>query len=207
MDFIARAGSMLNRAHRIAGLLLIVCIVEALAILHFMNVNGELNDQFQNIREELKVYVVPGSKADIYSPTNMDILMETFVDHVTQSLKTFTYETFESQQEEINRFFVPELRNKWKKQVSRLISSVEADERSSLFVPRKETLTIKKSSELVGGRPAHDVSIEGDVSYFVGGSLIETVPIIINLVVQRRNLSKSNPFGFVLVKYNEKEKY
>lgn len=207
MDFIARAGSMLDRAHRIAGLLLVICVIEGVAILHFMNVNGELNRQFQNIREELKVYVVPGSKADIYSPTNMNILMETFVDHVSQSLKTFTYETFESQQEEINRFFVPELRSKWKKQVSKLASSIEADERSSLFVPRKDTLKFKKANKRISGKVVYDASIEGDVSYFVGGSLVETFPIIINLVLQRENLSKSNPFGFVLVKYNEKEKY
>lgn len=207
MDFIARAGSMLDRAHRIAGLLLIVCLIEGVAIYHFMSVNSKLNRQFATIREELKVYVVPGSKADIYSPTNMNVLMKTFIDHVTQSLKTFTYETFASQQEEISRFFTRELKAKWKKQIDRKITSIEADGRSSLFVPRRETLKIKKSTSSKRSRPAYDVSIEGDVSYFVGGQIVETVPIVINLVIQRRNLSKANPFGFVLVKYNEKEKY
>lgn len=205
MDFIARAGSMLDRAHRIAGLLLVLCLVEGVAIFHLMQTNQELNHQFQNIREELKVYVVPGSKADIYSPTSMDTLMETFVDHITQSLKTFTYETFENQQEEINRFFAPELQSKWKNLIPKMASSVEADERSSLFVPKRDTFSSKKSTH--EGKPTIDVSMEGDVSYFVGGSLVETVPIIIDMTIQRRNLSKSNPFGYVLVKYSEKEKF
>jgi 6,7-dimethyl-8-ribityllumazine synthase len=207
MDFIARAGSMLDRAHRIAGLLLVLCVIEGVAILHFMSVNGNLNRQFANIREELKVYVVPGSKADIYGPTNMTILMETFVDHITQSLKTFTYETFESQQAEISRFFVPKLRSKWKKQASSLISKIEADERSSLFVPYKDRMKISKLKDRIDGKVAYKVIVEGDVSHFIGGSLIETVPLVVNLVLQRRNLSKANPFGFVLVKYNEKGKY
>ncbi|MDE0724451.1 MAG: hypothetical protein OSB62_07100, partial [Alphaproteobacteria bacterium] len=86
MDFLARAGSSLERAHRLAGILLGVILVLIAILFYFVKANSEIKVEYQRLRDELKVYVVPGSISGIYQPTQPDMLLREFSSFVVQGL-------------------------------------------------------------------------------------------------------------------------
>jgi hypothetical protein len=149
--------------------------------------------------------ITPAFASEVDSKKAYNVPM--FVDYVTQQLKTSTYKNFEDQQEEVINFFASELKSKWKKQLPSMLSRIKEDERSSLFVAKKDTLKISGLKNTLKGETVFDASITGDLGYFIGTSHVETVTITIKLTIHKQGISKLNPFGLVVVKYNEKAKY
>ena len=107
MDFIARAGTIMDRSHRLAGVLLILLVAETIMLVNVLNTNKALNLQYDKLREKLYVYVVPGSLAGVYSPKQADMLVDAFTTLISQSLNTYTYENLAKQYAEVKQFFSP----------------------------------------------------------------------------------------------------
>lgn len=203
MDFIARAGSLIDKSHRVAGFLLILLVVESVLLINSMNRNGQLVDRIYTMSERLPVYVVPGSQTGVYSPTQDDLLIGAFVDLITQSLNSYTYETVEEQYQEARSFFTSEMLAFSQDYFDRLIKNVGSDRRSSLFIPHRQSLKIEKGKE--NGIDIRQVKVRGSLQQILAGSVVETVPLEITLKLQKTTVSKTNPFGFMLSKYFTKQ--
>lgn len=202
MDFVARAGSFIDRAHRIAGVLLLIVILQSLIIINQYIRNGEMAEQLRYIAVRMPVYVVPGATRGIYSPTEDDLLIKAFVDQVTQSFKTFTYETLANQYEEMRQFFTPQMLVSAETYFSKALRDSQADRRSSLFIPDHQSMKVEKANE--GGLETRIVTIKGSLQTIIAGSVVESLPIEIALKLQKSIISKGNPFGFQLAEYRER---
>ena len=202
MDFVARAGSFIDRAHRIAGVLLLIVIVQSLIIINQYIRNGEMAEQLRYIAVRMPVYVVPGATRGIYSPTEDDLLIKAFVDQVTQSFKTFTYETLASQYEEMKQFFTPQMLVSADGYFSKNLRDSQADRRSSLFIPDHRSMKVEKGSE--NGMEMRLVTIKGSLQTVIAGSVVESLPIEISLKLYKSMISRANPFGFQLAEYRER---
>lgn len=202
MDFIARAGSILERSQRLSGILLLILIVQTFYVLHVVDRNAELNRLYDRLRATTEVYVVPGSLPGTYAPTHERMLLEAFITLFTQSMHTYTYKNIEQRLNEVEKFISPELLVFTEDAFDQLVETAVREQRSSLFVPDKESLEVK--DEQANGK-IKNVKIKGEKHYIISGSLVEAVPITIEMKVRKVAISKSNPFGFMLVEYKEQE--
>lgn len=206
MDFLARAGTTIERAHRLAGVLLCVIAVLVALLFYFVKANSEIKAEFTRLNNEMKVYVVPGSIAGIYQPTQPDILLREFSSFVVQSLNTYTFASLERQYDEVNDFFVKDLRRVTDPEYYRKVEQVRNDEQSSIFIEDRDSFTV----EVVGDPRNLDtvkykVMMRGLLQYIIGGSVVEAVPIELSMVLMPAIITKTNPFGFVLYDYDAQE--
>ncbi|HEX2859129.1 MAG TPA: TraE/TraK family type IV conjugative transfer system protein [Alphaproteobacteria bacterium] len=199
MDFVARAGAIVDRAHRMAGILLIALIVESIIIAALLMGNTSLSERIQRMVERREVYVVPGSTRGLYSPTEDDLLINAFVDTVTQSFNTFTYETLQKQYVEMRTFFSPEMLTFSQDYFDKLIRDSAADRRSQLFIPDHRSMKVDRGTE--GGIEVRNVTMRGSLQTILAGSVVESVPVEISLKLQKTMISRTNPFGFQLAAY------
>jgi len=203
MDFIARAGSMLNQAHRLAGFLLVLLVVAVLGLIMIVKENSALTQEIRRINSTLSVYVVPGSQTGVYSPTQDDLLIDAFVNLVTQSLNTYTYETLEDQYAEVKQFFSSEMLAFSKDYFEKLIRDVGQDRRSALFIPDQRSTKVERARQ--NGIDIRRVTLRGNLQQILAGSVVETVPLEIALVLRKTTVSKTNPFGFMLSTFKTKQ--
>lgn len=202
MDFVSRAGAFIDRAHRITGILLLIVILQSLIIINQWIRNGEMADQMRYLSVRMPVYVVPGATRGIYSPTEDDLLINAFVDQVSQSFKTFTYETLANQYQEMKQFFTPQMLVDADAYFTKTLRDAQTDRRSSLFIPDRQSLKIEKTKE--NGVEMRNITIRGSLQTVIAGSVVESLPIEIAMKLQKAIISKSNPFGFMLAYYTER---
>lgn len=205
MDFIARAGSIVDKWQRIAGILLIVCLAEAWLIMSQMDTNEELLLDYKRIREEAKVYVVPGSAAGFYTPPKPEFLLKEMSYLILHSLNTYTYANLEEQYKEVRRFFGEAMLASSRDYFSKLVNEAFDDERSALFIPITTSYRVKREEAEPGEEPLYVAHIEGTVRYIISDAVVEAVPIEYTLKFKRRHISPNNPFGFILVGYKQRE--
>lgn len=202
MDFVARAGAFVDRAHRVAGVLLLIVIVQSLIILFMARNNSEMSEQLRYIAVRMPVYVVPGATRGIYSPTEDDMLVKAFTDQVVQSFKTFTYETLANQYQEMKQFFTPQMLVSAETYFAKTLRDSQADRRSSLFIPDQQSMKVEKDTE--NGIEVRLVTLNGSLQTIIAGSVVESLPLEIRLKLQKSIISKGNPFGFQLAAYSER---
>lgn len=202
MDFIARAGAMIDRAHRIAGLLLICVGVLSVVTMCQLIKNTNLNNQLMDARVRLPVIVVPGAVAGKYDPREDDKLISEFTFFLGQTLNTFTPETMSKQYAILKPFFSPALLADSAPYFEKKIRDVEADRRSSLFVPDMTTYQVRKYVQ--NNVEKRDVSIIGQLTTILGGTEAETIPLQIKFTLEKRLVNpNTNPYGFSISAYNE----
>lgn len=203
MDFLARAGAVIDRAHRVAGLLLVIVIVQAIVIISMWGTNNALTQRIRLMSERLPVYAIPGATRGIYSPTEDDLLIQAFSDTVIQSFNTFTYETIARQYEEMKPFMTAEMLTFSADYFDKLVRDANVDRRSQLFVPDRSTLKVEKSED--NGTEIRKVTQRGTLQTIVAGSIVESVPVEMSLTLRKVIISKSNPFGFMLQSYSARK--
>lgn len=201
MDFIARSGSLINQSYRIAGFLFILVTIQAFIIVQLYNGNRDRDAEFERLRDELKVYVVPGSQAGIYGPSRNEMLMESFAAHVAQSLHTYTYNNWERQYQEVRNFFTPNFLTFSQKRFERLIRNARSEGRSALFVPDRSTMKSEDVDVTMGGVKQKRITMEGEQTIILGGQPVETERVKITMLLNQSYVSATNPFGFVLADY------
>ena len=90
-----------------------------------------------------------------------------------------------------------------------VIDTAKQDERSSLFIPQRETLKVDKvphptqKDKFLPG--VYRVTMVGLNQYSLGGSVIEAAPVRVVMEVEETNISATNPFGFKVRAYSEEE--
>lgn len=205
MDFIARAGSIVDRWQRIAGVLLILLMIVFFWAFQVISENRELSREYKKLLDQARVYVVPGSVAGFYSPANSSIMLEELSYLIINSLNTYTYQNLENQYREIQGFFNDDMLAVAQSYFKDLIGKAFQDERSSLFIPDQTAYKLDGDVGPDGRGKTQVVTIEGTRQYIIAGTVVEAVPMRYRLEFKQRYISKANPFGFELISYSEKE--
>jgi len=205
VEAIARAGALLDRGHRIIGLLIIIIIVQLVWVQSIREEKQILQEQiaYQNMTQS--IYVVPNSQAGTYKPAEGKLLMSTFVDYLTQSLLTYTPATFESQYEGIREFLSPRMLERADTFYKREVQKSKRERISSLFITDRASTELDEFMELSGkttkyGQKSYGITVKGMRSIVVGGRVIEEKEMSIKLQLQETTVSKTNPFGFIVTK-------
>ncbi len=203
MDFVARAGAIIDRAHRIAGVLLICVIVLGVIAGCQLVENRRLNNEANMSRIRYPVIVVPNATTGVYSPTEEDRLIFLFADFVTQSLNSYTSETVAKLYAGLRSFLGPALLTDSEPYFQRKIRDAQADRRSSFFVPdRARQLQVTKRR--INDQEFRDIVMYGQISSIVGGTVAESIPLEVTMTFQKVFASPANPYGFILTAYHEK---
>ena len=203
MDFVARAGAIIDRAHRVAGILLICVVVLCLVAMCQLSSNNTLQRQLSSQRLAYPVIVVPNATTGLYSPTEEDRLIFLFADFVTQSLNTYTVVNMASLYAGLRPFMGPSLLTDSEPYFQKKIRDGNADKRSSFFIPdRARALTVTKRK--VNDQEFRDVTIYGQLNAIIGGVTAESVPMQMDMTFLKVFSSPKNPYGFLLTAYHEK---
>ncbi len=203
MDFVARAGAVIDRAHRVAGILLMCVLVLGLVSTCQLVKNQQLQAEMNAARIRYPVIVVPDATTGVYSPTEEDRLIFLFADYVTQSLNSYTPENMSRLYTDLRPFMGPALQVDSAPHFERKIRTTVSDRRSSFFVPDR-TQAPKVEKRRVNGVEFRDVALVGQLNSMVGGTLAESTPVEYQMTFQKVFASPSNPYGFLLTKYVEK---
>jgi hypothetical protein len=202
MDFIARAGTFIDRAHRVAGFLLVCCVVLGVTSFCQWQQNVELNRINSTITQRLPVIVVPGAVPGKYNPQEDELLVSAFVEYITQNFNTFTPANIGRQLDSVSPFMGPDLLVDSRPAFERKIRDAEALKRASLFIPDRSTLKIARSQR--NGQDIREVTIRGELRNFAAGTLAEVVPIQIDMTIGKTVINPDvNRYGFMLMRYKE----
>lgn len=201
MDFVARAGAIVDRAHRVAGVLLICVVVLGVVAGCQWTKNAALNIALDEKRMRLPVIVVPGATTGLYSPTEDDRLTFMFTDLVTQLFNSFTSLTFARQYEEAKKYFDATLLVDSAPYFEKKVRDAQADRRASLFVPDRTSYQVRKYTK--NGSEMRDVSMNGQINTIIGGVVAESVWVKLEMTLQKGTVSPANPYGLLLVSYHE----
>ena len=206
MEFIARAGTFIDRSHRVAGFFLLVSVVLTFAVVAVSGSNADLTKEIERLSKTRQVYVVPGSQAGFYAPTKPEMLLQNFGEYIIQSLNTYTHNNLDDQFAEVQKFFTPTMLLDARPFYEARIRDAQQDEHSSLFIPKRNTLEISKTEPPKGADKNftyYKYVIEGRRQDIIGAQVVSAQPIKIVLIVRQAGVSKSNPWGFMLARYRE----
>ncbi len=203
MDFVARAGYVLDRAHRLTGILLFTLALMVVLVIYAWGTNASLQSQLRDATKNLSVYVVPGSEPGFFSPSKGEILMQTFADYAVQSLNTYTPSSLPKQYGEMQRFFTPGMLIRADQYFSNLVRDSVTEERSSLFVTDRTSIKTRRAEDAERGTDAFEVQVNGERKDVVGGKVVASTPIRVILRLHAANVSETNPFGYVIANYKE----
>ncbi len=202
-DFVARAGAYIDRAHRVAGFLLICTVTLSILSYCQWQTNANLNQQLQEFTLRQPVIVVPGAVPGKYDPTEDRQLVMIFTDFITQAFNTFTPITLAQQIQTIQPFLAPGLLVDSQPYFEKKLADATSVKRSSLFIPDRNTLTIRGYQE--NGLELRDVSVSGILKNMAAGTLAEDVPLQITMTFRKTIINPTiNPYGFELLRYHEK---
>ena len=205
MDFIARAGAIVDRSHRVAGFFVIATVVLAFLTMSATSENSRLANEIQRLSREMPVYVVPGSPVGVYSPTRPQMLMTNFAEYVTQSLNTYTYENLRPQYQELQKFLTPEMLTFANAYYQERIDVVRQDEHSSMFILDNGSVETERVPTPEGAEEGdyYKITMQGRRHNILGGTVVDEQNIRITMRVRQTFVSKTNPWGFMLAGYEE----
>ena len=203
MDFVARAGALMDKSHRISGILLVVIVVQLVIIFFSMSNNSANQAEHRRLLRTLPVYVVPGSTADIYRPESSDTLVVAFTDFLTQSLYTFTFESYGGQYDEVKKFFTPEMLRFADPFFSKRIKQSNSLRASELFIPNRQTMKI--TQETVNGQTLRIATVRGSQQRIINGNVVQIQPVEFVLRFRPTTVSRANPFGLMVLSMRTRE--
>lgn len=203
MDFVARAGYVLDRAHRLAGVLLFVLALLAGMLAYAWMTIARLQGELRDANRNLSIYVVPGAeRAGIVGATREDMLLEYFTDFAIQSLNSYTAASLPSQYQEMQKFMSPQMLVNADRYFGKLIQESQTEGRARLFVMDRTNLQSRRLEE-AAGRPRFEVRATGERKEIVGGKVVASIPLQVTLTLEQTNLSEANPFGYMMANYRE----
>ncbi len=208
MEFIARAGYAIDRAHRLTGFFMLISVVLSVVLVATLQNNSALNRELTRVRNEAPVYVVPDSIAGFYQPRAKEMLLTSFVEYASKMLNEYTPVSLEKQYDEIQRFFTPAMRILADKHFKEQIRKVRSDERAAVLVI--ERATMGEPTKLEGrrgdqGGDLYEVKFKALRQEMLGNTVVDKMPLEITLWLEQSYVSKTNPFGFLVAKYGERE--
>ncbi|MBI1364303.1 MAG: hypothetical protein GC134_09990 [Proteobacteria bacterium] len=207
MEFVARAGYAIDRAHRLTGFFMIISVVLAFALVMTLQNNSALNRELTRLRNEAPVYVVPDSIAGFYEPRSKDMLLTSFVDYVAKMLNEYTPTSLQQQYNEVRQFFTPATQILAEKHFADQIKKVQSDERAAVLVIERNTLKnpVKLDKKGDMGGDLYEVKFNALRQEMLGNTVVDQTPLEITLWLEQSFVSKTNPFGFLVAKYSERQ--
>lgn len=208
MEFIARAGALIDRGHRVIGILLVVIIVQLLLISNLAQDRGMLQNQLRKMAATQSIYVVPNSQANIYKPAKGELLLSTFADYVTQSLLTYTPANLSPQYKKVREFFSPKMLMMADEYYRKEIANINRESRSSLFIADRKSTELTEFRELTDkttdlGARTYEVVVKGVQNTIIGGTVVYANKLHVKLHLQETLASENNPFGFIITKMEQ----
>ena len=207
-NFIARAGSIIDRAHRVTGFFMVLSFVFGAGLLLMARDNARLSSQIDELAQRMPVFVVPGSQAGVYSPSRSDMLMLDFMEFVAQSLNTYNAQSLEGQYKEVSKFFTERMQQEASTYFQNKIFTATQDGQASMMVIDRDSVVIKPTDPPYAGVKGKDyylVSFKALRQSMIGLKVVSAEKLQINLVMERKYVSKDNPWGFLLARYEEKK--
>jgi len=203
VDFIARAGSLIDRGHRIIGILLVVVIVQLVWVQTERGEKHRLQELVDYQNKSQSIYVVPNSQAGVYKPAEGKLLLSTFVDYLTQNLLTYTPANVSKQYKSIRKFLSSKMLSSADTFYRDEIKKSRVERLSSLFIADRTSTELDEFVELSDnkyGQKTYEINVRGIRNIVVGGRVLEAKNMSIKLQLQETAVSKTNPFGFVVTK-------
>ena len=187
-------------------LVLIIFALSFLAILFVKNTENLLKS-FEDVRSEGRVYVSPGPYSGIYQVNERYQDVKFFAKWIVHQLHMYDQGAFKSQYLEVQPFFSPEL-------------LLTADNHySGLMVYNNRDIShVKVDSSMieVDEVPAKERHRKGEKDFFVivyataqkiyRGEVKKPIPLQITIRLKPVSITNSNPYGFVILNYTEKQK-
>ena len=203
MDFIGRAGSLVDNSHRVTGILLFLLVLCLIALMSLFSAYKGSQQKYIELVSAMPVYVVPGSSADVYRPESSETLVIAFVDFLTQSLYTYTYESLEGQYKEVKKFFTPEMLRFADPFFANAIKKANNLRASELFIPNRQSVRVDK--QMVNGEELDIVVIRGVQQRIIKGSVVQTQPVEYTMQMRKSIITRSNPFGMMVLSMRTRE--
>lgn len=209
MDFIARAGSLIDRGHRIIGILLVIVVVQFLWVQSVREEKAVLQRQINIMNKTQSIYVVPNSQAAVYKPASSELLLSTFVDFVSQSLLTYTHANLEDQYKSVSKFMSPKLLELSTKVYLDEIKKSKREGISSLFIADRTSTELSEFKETGKvdryGHRTYEVILKGKRHFIMGGVVTETKNMEIVMHLKETTASEVNPFGFEITRFAQQK--
>lgn len=207
MDFIAKAGNLIDRGHRVIGILLVVIVVQFFWMQSLRDEKAVLQETINIQNRTQSIYVVPNSQADIYKPASGELLLTTFVDFISQSLLTYTPSNLESQYNSVSKFMSPALLEISRNVYAAEIRKSKRERISSMFVADRTSTELSEFRELSDktskyGKKTYEVVLKGRRHFIIGGVVAETKDLEIKIYLKEEIASEKNPFGFQITKFS-----
>ncbi|MCP4355346.1 MAG: hypothetical protein GY793_06870 [Proteobacteria bacterium] len=204
-NFIARAGSLVDRGHRIIGILLFVLVLQFMWNHSIMKEKQVLQDQIDFQNRSQSIYVVPDSQAGVYKPETGNLLLSTFVDHLIQSLLTYTPANFKKQYDGVRLFLSSDMLSKADRFYKLEIRKSKRGRISSLFMTDKTSTELSNFIELPEktskyGEKVYSITVRGVRNMIVAGRVLEENKMSVKLQLKETAVSTVNPFGFKVTK-------
>ena len=193
----------MDKSHRITGVLLVLVILQTLMVVYLVKHNAFMDKLLARAEQTYPIYVVPGALPDVYRPDTRSILATSFTDFLTQSLYTFTYESYPRQYEEVKRFFSPQFLRYADNNYQKRIAQARTLKASEVFVMDRQSLKAEEWRE--PDAKGLVVTVNGTIQRVVNGSLVEAAPVSMKIRLKSVLVSKANPFGFTVMSLNSNE--
>lgn len=210
MDFIARAGSLIDRGHRIIGILLVIVCLQLYWIFTIYQQKSFLQERILVQNNTQSIYVVPNSQSGLYAPAEGRLLLSTFVDYITQNYMTYTPANMEVQYESIRGFLSDIVRKHADEEFVIEKHKAKVEEISSIFIVDKASEQLSNYKEIKDkrtrfGKKTYEIELKGTRSFVVAGRVLSSTYITYIINVQETAATEKNPFGFVVTKFLKKE--
>lgn len=204
MDFIARARGIIDTAHRVTGIFILLSLALTAISVGLMYQNARLSNQVRHMLVWMPVFVVPESQAGIYAPTKDEMLITNFVEYEAESLNSYNADTLANQYKLASQFFTDGMNNQSQAYFQNKLLSVQQDGRSSMLVINRHTLRIDAVDEVDGKKGDYfKASFDALRENLIHSKVVDSSRITVTMTVLRTYVSQENPWGFLLASYKE----
>lgn len=196
---------ILNKSSLIAIFIIIIVVLFIIASsLVKTKQNLQMTIDYNNFNQE--AFVVPNTQREVYKPAKHRLLLSSFVDHVTQSLLTYTPYTIKGQYIMVQKYMDSDLLTRSSGFYYGGISDFQRLP-VSLFVADKSSTEISELEEKVDEitqetSQEYLITVKGKRRFINNGNISEIYDEQVSFTVKDSMISKTNPYGFVLTKFD-----
>lgn len=182
----------------IMTVLIISCIAGVIVLGVFANKNAVLNKEYQDAYSQFDIYTLPASDLRLDVLDNNDVRLKSFASNIVQKMLTFSPDNYSKQRKSIKRFLTPEMLVAYNKyNTSGKASSYQ------VFIQDGSPSVKVTGRKTVNGEPEYSVTINGKakIAKKAKKSRMTEKEYQIDMVVEKTSISKTNPYGFLVSKY------
>jgi hypothetical protein len=195
----------------IIGALIILCCAEVFFLGFVASNSAKLNWYYQQVYQQFDIYTIPESSLRLDVVSHKRVRLQALANKVAQTILTFTPENYKQQREAVKKYFTPNMLVAFNAQFD--------EEREASFVGKQtnyQVFTLLKPVEIrvlgkrsINDRPIRSATLVGELKKFDSNErakekTFQVQKIQIDMEVEEVAISKTNPYGFVVSKYQTK---